>query len=894
MFRKIMMPLFLGLWMPTLSLAQNFSQSEILQGYAERESTTWFIFDPGLYDVAPSHVAVTGAFRGWDQDMSNTNWVLKKADHLWLLSVSNADRTVIPVACPFKFRIDDGRWLDPPGGAPNVEGGNLVFLYGETPPSLKAEITREGTIWAYIGGIDRSLNPASFRLTDSKGTQIPVTGVLPNTVEATLLTTAEPLDHRRFYFLEIPASKLKATVTFDHWFRSLYSSKALGANIADDGSSTTFRMFSPRATGMKLYLYEKPDQKKAGEVHEMVIDPDGVWEVTIPKNLNGVYYDFTVHGFDEPGNHFYESDPVHISDPYARVSLDTWGKCRVWPKTKPATPLANGVPPLEDVIAYEVHVQDFTDRLPVGKELQGTLPAMTVPGLKNSKGESIGFDYLLDLGINTVHLMPVQEFMHHDDADWKASFENDEYMIAQGISEENYQWGYRTSHAFAIEHRFRKRGTEPGDQREQFRDLVQAFHDKGIAVIIDIVPNHTAENMDGDWIMHFNALGMHYYYRTKDLKHIGAYGNEVKTENRPMTQRWVIDQCLHFIDEFGIDGFRIDLAGQIDRQTLIALKEAIGHDKILYGEPWIASNDPDYENNPSWDWYKHNSPITFFQDDARNAFKGPVFVLENKATDRGWAGGKANERENVKKALINHHTDDKTPLSGINYLDIHDNWALADRFAATNFDGRFGVDEDHFKIAATLLYTSLGPIVTHGGTEMMRSKGAAPLGEVVKTTKAGIKVYLHGNRDTYNHRTANQFVWENVGRSASEKGFHANYKEMHAFWRGLNKFRLSERGKVFRQAERVDESYYQWIEPVSESLLGYIVDEQVLVLLNAGQETGNFEFNLPEGEWKLIGNNQAINHKKGIRTKEKTATLKGGKTHSINLDGTNLRIWLKQ
>ena len=86
-------------------------------------------------------------------------------------------------------------------------------------------------------------------------------------------------------------------------------------------------------------------------------------------------------------------------------------------------------------------------------------------------------------------------------------------MKEQGISEENYQWGYRTSHAFAVEHRYRRKGSEPGAQREQFRDLVQAFHDEGIAVIIDIVPNHTAENIDGqNHFFNFNVLDKLYCY----------------------------------------------------------------------------------------------------------------------------------------------------------------------------------------------------------------------------------------------------------------------------------------------------------------------------------------------------------------------------------------------
>jgi pullulanase/glycogen debranching enzyme len=545
------------------------------------------------------------------------------------------------------------------------------------------------------------------------------------------------------------------------------------------------------------------------------------------------------------------------------------------------------------VIAYEVHVQDFTDRLPVSEDLKGTLRAMTIPGLRNSRGEKIGFDYLVDLGINVLHLMPVQEYLHYKDDEWKASFADDPYMIEQGVSEENYQWGYRTSHNFAVESKYRTKGKEPGYERDEFRDLVQTFHDKDIAVIIDIVPNHTAENMDGnEWFFNFNALDKLYYYRTEDFEHIGAYGNEVKTEDRPMVQRWLIDQCRHFIDEFGIDGFRIDLAGQLDEQTLYALKEALGPDIIIYGEAWIASNDPDYESNPDWDWYKQDAPITFFQDDSRNAFKGPVFTLESKQKDRGWPGGNFDERERVMKGLANKFKEDKTPLSGISYLDIHDNFALADQFATNDWDGRLAVDQDEYKIAVTLLYTTLGPIVTHGGSEIMRSKGAAPLKEVVKETIAGHKVYMHGKRDTYNHRFANQFIWENVG--AIPTGENKNdYQNMLAFWRGFNKFRLSDYGEVFRVAESVPDDYYNWILPVEKSLLGYVVDEKVLVLLNAGHEKYIFKnISLPEGYWKLIANNKEVDHLNGVKDRKKYMELEGGEDVSVEMGPVSLRIWI--
>ena len=890
MQKIILFPFFLLLGLNLL--AQSFTTEEKLQGYSQKESKLSFIFDPSLYEVNPKNVYVTGTFRYWESSANSPEWNLEKNNDIWTLTIDNPDFSIIPPNTFFKFLIDKSQWQSPPAGAKNEKGGNLVFMPQEIIIGLKAELINNNLIWAEVN-IDRPLVAEAYLIKDAQGNEIAVKSVLPNSKNTTLIVPAKTLNKKRVYYLEIPSLNLRSICSFDGWFRQTLSTKKLGATI--NQSNTDIRLFAPRAEMVKLYLYKNKNDKKAYQSIEMKEDQDGVWEANFKEDLHGIYYDFTVHGHDDPGNHFYETNPIHITDPYARVSDDTWGKARIWRSTKPATPLKNGIPKMEDVIAYEVHVQDFTDRLPVNKKHKGTFKGMITPGLKNKQNKKIGFDYLLDLGINVVHLLPVQEYLHYPDAEWQASFKDDPYMIDQGVNMENYQWGYRTSHAMAVESRFRTKGEEPGTERNEFRDLVQAFHDNDIAVIIDIVPNHTAENMDANaWFFNFNAIDKQYYYRTKDFEHIGAYGNEVKTENRPMTQRWLIDQCLHYVNEFGIDGFRIDLAGQIDEQTLKALKAALGEDKIVYGEAWIGSNDPAFEDNPDWDWYKEDSPITFFQDDTRNAFKGPVFELNTKKADRGWPGGNFAERENVKKGLTCKFTDDKTPLSGINYLDIHDNFALADQFGSVNFDGRTAVDQELYKIAVTLLYTSLGPIVTQGGSEIMRSKAHAPLKEVVKETKAKHKVYMHGYRDTYNHRTANQFIWDNVGQQANSNNKN-DYKNMHDFWKGMNAFRLSEYGKVFRKSKAVADDYYQWLTPKDESMLGYMIDKKVLVLLNAATNKNRFmSINLPAGNWKLIANTKEIDHKNGVKDATNLMFLKGGQILDIQMDASSLLIWVKE
>ena len=899
---------------PAAAQPAAFSAAERLQGYALRGDTTVFVFDAAAYALTPDRVAVTGAFRGWDTDMDAPSWLLARGpESVWTLAVPNARYEAVAPAAPFKFRADAdgqmGRWLDPPAGAQNAEGGNLVFLFGAQPSRARAELRGARAVWVEVTGdeAERPLAAGAYRIVDAENREIPVAEVLPNTDTQTLVVPARDLDRRRVYFVEIeqPGGRpaLRAWASFDGWFRTLYSDKPLGAEV--DGGRTDIRLFAPRADRVTVNLYEAPTGRAFRQV-QMQKDLQGVWETSFPQDLHGVYYDFAVYGPDDPGNHFFEQTGQTITDPYARVSLDSWGRARIWRATEPATPLQGGRPAMEDVVAYEVHVQDFTDRLPVGGDLAGTIPAMVQPGLTNSRGEPVGFDYLVDLGVNVVHLMPVQEFLHYPDDAWQEAFGDDSFMQRMGVAQENYQWGYRITHYMAVESRFRQRGTEPGMEREQFRDLVQAFHDRGIAVIVDFVFNHTGENMEGrQQLFNFNGIDKAYYYRllpdqAGTFDHIGVFGNEVKSEDRPMVQRWLIDQCKMFVDEFGVDGFRIDLAGQTDQQSLEAVRAALPDDLIWYGEPWIGSNDPAFEANPAWDWYKTDAPIPFFQDDARNAFKGPTSTPTDPATDRGYAGGDGTLRGEIKLALTNRWPDEREANRGVNYLDIHDNWALADQFASTTsgpdaWDGRKGVDEDAYRLASVMLMTSAGPVVLHGGVEMLRSKGLAPHpdeigGEQVLTDMDLAPIYIKGRGDTYNLRTPNQFDWETVGMTRADPESPGDVAGMHQFWKELIALRLSDYGAPLRIGGVVPEGHYRFIEPADPQHLGYIVDGSVLVLLNTGDTATSFSVDLPAGQWGLAVDGARASADADLDGPD--AALLGG-ARSLAVPAKSARVWIR-
>jgi pullulanase/glycogen debranching enzyme len=474
--------------------------------------------------------------------------------------------------------------------------------------------------------------------------------------------------------------------------------------------------------------------------------------------------------------------------------------------------------------------------------------------------------------------MPVQEFLHYPDSAWRAAFAADSFARAMGIDRENYDWGYRTTHAFAVESRYRSRDAEPGAEREQFKALVRAFHERGISVIIDVVPNHTGENMDGgQMLLNFNVLDLPYYYRTDhDVKHIGPFGNEVKSEERPMVQRWILDQLRHWVEALGVDGFRIDLAGQVDQQTLLWVKRELPQDLIIYGEPWIAPSDPDVRANPDWSWYKADAPITFFQDDARDAFQGSPFDV----SQRGWAGGDGRARGAAMRALANDYAEEPLATNGISYLDIHDNWTLADRYALSDdHNGLEGVDLAAVRIAAGLLLTSAGPVVIHGGTEMLRSKGVAPHEEFA-VQAAGALIRFKGRDDTYNLRAPNRFLWESLAPGSAQAA-------MRDYWRGLLALRMSEYGRVFRVAE-VPDGHYRWITPDEPTLLGYVVGGRVLVLANSGGRAGTFRFDLPAGAWRQVGDRERVD----LNGVEGEFARLGGGAHEVRVPGGSFLIWV--
>jgi pullulanase len=302
------------------------------------------------------------------------------------------------------------------------------------------------------------------------------------------------------------------------------------------------------------------------------------------------------------------------------------------------------------------------------------------------------------LGVNAVHILPFQDFENGD-------------------STSAYNWGYMPVNFNSPEGAY---ASDPADlsRVRETKLMVDAFHKKGLKVIMDVVYNHTAETRSKAY--NFNALAMDYYYRANSD---GSYsngsgcGNEFMTE-APMARRFLIDSLLYWVREYKVDGFRFDLMGLIDLDAAAELTRALRQEKpdiIIYGEPWTAGTSPVRGVKKG---SQRSKGYSVFNDNFRDAIKGSVFSL----ADLGYVEA-ARNRDAVMRG-IRGSVDDFTdgPLETLNYVSCHDNHTLWDRIDLSVKDEPFANKVAMDKLANALVLTSQGVPFLHAGEEFLRTK----------------------------------------------------------------------------------------------------------------------------------------------------------------------------
>lgn len=450
------------------------------------------------------------------------------------------------------------------------------------------------------------------------------------------------------------------------------SNAKLGANVAN--GKTTFAVYAPEATEVKLYLFQNATDKK-GNAEPMKKGADGVWKTTIDAELYGTYYGFTADGPQGPG---YLFDKTRLlSDPYAYANYNHNGKSIVVDRSYNWKCKNFKRPASKDAVIYEMHVKDFTAHKSSGVKEPYKGKYL---GLLQGKGTSKVLGHLKELGVNTIELMPIHEY------------DND-------FAGHPNHWGYMTTHFFAPETAY---ASKPyGQAVKELKATIDGLHSEGFAVILDVVFNHTAEGNEQGTPINFKGFDNAGYYRLmpNDKQYYWngtGCGNEMHTES-PMCRKMILDSLKYWMSEYKVDGFRFDLGTIIDKGTMQAIIDELPSTTILTSEPWAA----DWQRNQ---WAKadfRNTRLAKWNDDFR----------ENV---RSLAGGNVN-RNNLMTVLAGScFWWAAKPAESLNYIEAHDGYTINDLFKG---------DKKRQRIAAIALLTAQGIPMLHCGQEFGRSKG---------------------------------------------------------------------------------------------------------------------------------------------------------------------------
>lgn len=506
----------------------------------------------------------------------------------------------------------------------------------------------------------------------------------------------------------------------------VYAGNDLGLKYS--AASSSFRIWSPTAEKVELVFYTSSLGNEHREALPMEKAENGTWIKTVSENKKGSYYAFRI---------FTQGRWLHeVPDPYAKavgtngkraVVVDMnetdpleWAKDRspVFSSRKGLKPGIGGLP--VDAIIYELHVRDASIDPQSGIKAKGKFLGLAESGTVHPSGVKTGLDHLKELGVTHIHLLPSYDFFSVDESRPDSS---------------QYNWGYDPLNYNTPEGSY---STNPADGKtriKEFKQMVQALHQKGLRVVMDVVYNHTMLTENS----YFNQLVPGYYYRQKEdgsFSNASACGNETASE-RPMMRKFMLESLAYWVNEFHIDGFRFDLMGIHDIETMNQISaslHAIKPDILLYGEGWTAGSSPIPDSLRA---LKKNAyqldRIAVFSDDLRDGIKGSVFEHE----DKGFASGKLGMEESVKfgvTAACRHPQVDYSkvnyskgpyandPSQVVSYCECHDNHVLWDKLAISNKKNDLSMRKEMHKLSLTIVMTSQGISFLHAGTEFLRSK----------------------------------------------------------------------------------------------------------------------------------------------------------------------------
>ncbi len=615
-----------------------------------------------------------------------------------------------------------------------------------------------------------------------------------------------------------------------------YDGKDLGAEYSKE--KTTFKVWAPTAENVIVCLYTKGSEDEEGDKligeYPMLATENGVYVYEAMGDLDGAYYTYkvTVEGVTN-----------ETSDVYAKASGVNSLRSMVidlartnpegWENDKHITF------PLEDTQIWEVHVGDFSNDASSGikPEHRGKFLAFTdmVSTLNGDGIHPTCVNYLKKLGVTHVHLLPSYDYGSIDETK-----EN-----------ENINWGYDPVNYNVPEGSYSTNPYDGAVRIKEFKEMVMALHKAGISVVMDVVYNHT---FSLDSVFEKTVPG--YYYRQDEAGKYtngSACGNDTASD-REMYRRYMVDSVMYWANEYHVDGFRFDLMGLHDVETMNRIREAVntiegcGKNMIIYGEPWSAGPSGFREGVIPADKKAINEladGILVFNDDIRDAVKGPFNELEVP----GFVNGKEKKEADIMQVIPGGFAEDFgvqpiTPAKVINYVSAHDNSTLWDKLVdSVLMDKSYTVRNDKLiamnKLATTIVQFSKGVPFMQAGEEGARTK----LGE----------------DNSYNlSKKINNIDWARM----------YEYEDLISYYQGLIAIRNSY--SEIKSLTRESADKIRFIDTGLENVVAY-ENGRLIFVYNAGEKDVTVKFDL-EGKYLI---NSGVIDISASRPSEKEITVKG-------------------
>ncbi len=601
----------------------------------------------------------------------------------------------------------------------------------------------------------------------------------------------------------------------------VYEGTDLGLTYTPQQS--TFKLWAPPAAKAVLRLYEKGVGGKATEVIGLKRRENGLWAVEVKKDLIGKYYTFQTLINEKWG--------AEVPDPYVKaVGVNgRRGQIIDFKMTDPEDWEMDKKPPLEhptDIILYELHIRDLSMHDNSGIQHKGKFLGLTEKRTKNLEGEATGLDHLKELGVTHIHLLPSFDYLTIDESK---------------LDENKFNWGYDPQNYNVPEGSYSTNPYDGAIRVREFKQMVKTLHDNGLRVILDVVYNHTGATEGSN----FNQLVPGYYYRQNaegGFSDASACGNETASD-RPMVRKFIIESVKYWVKEYHIDGFRFDLMGIHDIETMNQVSAALHKMDptiFVYGEGWTAGDTPLPEEDRALKKYTHRlNGVAAFSDDIRDGLKGSVF----EAPDRGFASGKPNMEESVKFGIVaatrhpqinyqkvNYSNEPwaAQPGQAINYVSCHDNHTLWDRLVNSQPNVSDGERIKMHKLANAVVLTAQGIPFLHAGVEMLRTK--------------------NGEENSFKSPDAiNKLDW-------SRK---TTYQKVFNYYQGLVSLRKNHPAFRMPTTQMIQQHLKFMDFREGDLLIGYTISDNangdswkdILVLFNGNLEAKTVD--IPKGRWTV-------------------------------------------